>query len=372
MHRKLSGRAVLTAAALTVSCALATTWTAGPAEAAGGTSCPSSGGSSGGGGGSGSSFQIWVALNKTTDMCANGGNASQTDGTGGATVHIPCWWGPAYDPAGLAAYVDGLGESAIDTQFSLQQEYDKNGTFPLGATYVSTQPPPWESYNVGATPTGEWYGLILNNGDTSDELTACMNDEDAKFPEIYYWVPTGQPPTNVPTDHPGFTPLLLAEYIESVINLPYASVSTNQRGAVSTVGLPVWYWQEPGANSLEIDNICAFGVCVDLHAQAVSFTITPGAAAARNQSGCTLNSASGVIGIPYTGGSGMSACSVEYQGPVPKAFRPVVMTTWKVAITWPGGSWSPPDDPVITTALGPITVQEIQAVNQTGAATPTG
>jgi hypothetical protein len=370
MHRKLSGRAALTAAALTVSCTLATTWAAGPAEASSGsTPCPSSGGSSGGGGGSGSSFQIWVALNKTTDMCSGGGNAAQSDGTNGASVHIPCWWGPAYDPAGLQSYVDGLGESAINTQFSLQQEYDVNGTFPFTANYVSTQGPQWESYNVNASPAGEWYGLILNNGDTTDELTACMNDEDAKFPETYYWVQNGQPPTNVPTDHPGFTPELLAEYVESVINLPYATVSTSQRGLVATVGLPDWYWQEAGPNSLEIDNICAFGVCVDLHAHAVSFTINPGTTADVRDNGCTLN-ASGVIGIPYTSGSAMSACSVQYLAPDPNKFTPSVNTTWEVAITWPGGTWSPPRDPVIITALPQIRVQEIQAVNQTGAPTP--
>lgn len=224
MHRKLSGRAILAAATLTFSCALSAAWPAAPAQAASGSSdCQSSGGSSGGGGGSDGDYKLWVAVNSQIPSCAGGGNASQSDGTGGGvSVHVPCWWGEEYDPAGLEGYIQGFeATSSTDNWYMiLAAEYDKNGTDPFTAGYTSDAGPPWESYNVGSSPAGEWYGLILNNGDTSDQLTACTDEEDARAPEMFYWGDDGDPPADLPTNAPGFTAEDLAKYVESVVQLP--------------------------------------------------------------------------------------------------------------------------------------------------------
>jgi len=373
MHRKLSGRAALAAATLTVSCALATAWSSAPAQAAGGSgSCSSGGGSSGGGGGSGGNYKIWAALSTHEDMCAGGGNV-RGDGSSAASVHIACWWGEVYDPTGLKAEIQSFASqgSTSNWYMMLQSEYDKNGTDPLTSGYHSTDPPPWESYNIGADPAGNWYGLILNSGDTLDELQKCTDEEDAHSPEIYYWGVNGAP-ADLPTDAPGLSAKDLAIYVDSVINLPNADVSTNPPGK-STVKVPVWYWQNAGGNTVTIDNICAFGICVDFHAQAVSFQIeTAGAPATIKSGGCTLNKKTGVLGTPYSQAdkNTASSCGVTYTAP--GTGNPVVKTFWHVVINWPGGTWSPPADGYIETTMGNVPVQEIQAVNPTLVATGPG
>jgi len=370
VHRKLSGRAALAAATLVASCAFATAWSTPPALAASGSgSCSGSGGSSGGGGGSGDNYKIWVALSTHQDMCAGGGNI-EGDGSSDASVHIACWWGEVYDPAGLRAEIQSFASQGSTSNWYsiLQQEYDVNGTGPMSAGYRSTQGPPWQSYNVGATPAGEWYGLILNSGDTLDELQKCTDEEDAQSPKIYYWGVNGAP-ADLPGDAPGFTARDLAMYVDSIVNLPPADVSTNPPGK-STVNVPVWYWQNAGPNSLTIDNICAFNVCVDFHAQAESFQIkSAGAPATLRSGGCTLNTSTGVLGTAYRKSDGNTAsnCGVTYTAP--GGGDPVVWTYWKVTITWPGGSWSPPKAGYIPTTMGNVPVQEIQAVNPTLVAT---
>jgi hypothetical protein len=376
MHRKLSGRAAAAAAALAFSAALATAGSAAPAEAASGAgsgSCQSGGGSSGGGGGgSGADYRLWVQVSSQIPACAGGGNASQSDGGSGVSVHIPCWWGPEYDPQGLADYVNSFAATSSTSGWYaiLQAEYDKNGTDPLTSDYRSTDGPQWESYNVGAQPTGEWYGLIFNSGDTSDQLKACTDELTARSPEEFYWGVNGTPPADLPTDVPGFTAKDLAQYVESVVELPSANVNTSPRkGAPATIGLPVWYWQKAGTATTHLGAyVCALGVCVTFNADAVSFTIDPGTTSAVTYTDCNLRASTNTLGTPYANQppSQNPPCGVRYTAPAP-GVTPSVATTWHVAITWPGGSWGPPKDPVIITALPRIRVQDIQALNQTSA-----
>lgn len=378
MHRKMSGRAALAAAALAISCTLATAWSAAPAEAAAGSgSCSgSSGGSSGGGSGSGGDYEIWQALSYHGNMCSSGGNASSSDGTGGASVHIPCYWGPEYSPEGLRGYVDSLGQSAIDTQFALMQYYDVNGDpAALETGYQSTDGPPYQSYNIGARPPGQWWGLILNSGDTTDQIDACMKTMDSKYPGYYFWGVDQKRPPNLPTGVPGFTARDLAEYIESVVVLPGAKVQSSQgAGTHATVDLPIWYWQIENTKNTSLGfDVCAFGVCVTFNAVAVSFTIDAGATGGQAwSSGCTPQSTN-TLGKVYTNESASQnpTCGVKYSA-LATGVRPTVNTKWHVRISWTsngGGSWSPPADPVIPTRLNPFAVQDIQAYNQPS---PTG
>lgn len=379
MHRTLSGRAVLAAAVLTFSCALVTTWSAGPAEAAtGSSSCPSgSGGSSGGGGGgSDGDYKLWARVSKQIPACAGGGMASQTDGTGGVTVHVPCWWGPEYSPQGLADYVNAFaGQGSTDNWYMiLKGQYDKNGTDAPSPGYQSTDGPPYQSYNVNISPLGEWYGLIFNSGDTLDQLAACTNEQDSRAPDIFFWGVNGKAPADLPKGAPGFTELDLAKYVESVVDLPPADVTTSPgQGRTATIGLPVWYWQVENTRWTHLARrVCAYNVCVNFTADAVSFTIDPGTGAAHVSSkGCVVYPASKTIGLPYASkyATTTPSCGVEYTAPAARV-TPSVETTWHVRISWTGGSWSPPKDPVIPGTLTPIKVQDIQAVNQS-TATPT-
>lgn len=379
MHRKVSGRAALAALALAISCTMGSAWSAAPAAADSGSgSCGDSagGGSSGGGSGSGGDFQIWLALSSTRHLCSGGGNAASTDGTDGTSVYVPCWWGPVYSPGGLQAYVDSLGESAIDTQFDYMHEYDVNGDAAgYTAGYTSTAGPPWESYNVNATPSGEWYGMIFNGADTGPQWDACNAAMDADYPKVFYWGVNG-PPADLPGNAPGFTEQDLAEYIESVVLLPHAQVESSQgKGTDATVGLPIWYWQTEGTAHTHLKfGVCAFQVCVTFNADAVSFTIDPGADAGQAwDGGCTPQSTN-TLGPVYDGQSASQdpTCGEKYSA-ITTGVTPTIGTKWHVSITWDtdgGGSWSPPKDPVIYTQLGPFDVQGIQAYNQ-ATSTPT-
>ncbi len=378
MHRKMKRRAALAALALTISCTATSVWSAAPALADSGSgSCgsTSSGGSSGGGSGSGGDYQIWEALTyKNTDyLCSSGGNV--TSGGADTSVYVPCWWGPEYSPSELQAYVDGMGESAIDTQFDFMHEYDSNGDAAgYTAGYQSTDGPLWESYNVGASPAGEWYGLIFNAADTSAQMDTCQAGQDAKYPEDYYWGVNGNPPADLPGNAPGFTEQDLADYLESIVVLPPAVMQSSQGkdASADTVNLPIWYWQDEGTPStlVEFDE-CAFQVCVHFRAQAVSFTVRDDTTPAEiDSSGCTDQPSTNTLGTPYTDQplSQAPSCGVTYTERS-AATDPVAETTWNVAITWDGGSLVPTPPPVIGTPIGGLPVQDVQAVNQ-ATATP--
>lgn len=381
MHRKMTGRAAFAALTLAASCLFAATWSAGPAEAAGGSSdtCPSSGGSSGGGSGSGSLYQIWLALNVHTDMCPGGGNL--IGGPTGQAPHIPCWWGKVYDPQGLRNAVESFAKqgSTSNWYMMLKQEYDENGSNALDSDYTSTKGPPWESYNIGAKPPGDWYGMIYNQDDTLDELKACTDEEDAQSPKIYYWGVNDKTPTDLPTAVPGFGPLELAMALKEMVMLPSAPVLTNpqvtgQAKNTATVGVPVWFWQPPGEGKTTrtIKDICAYGACVKFVAQATSFTISStGPHADVDSSGCTLNADAGYpdyLGVPYqsSDGNARSRCGIDYKAPGQAGLA--VTTSWQIKVSWTGGSWSTQGS--VYTPLGPVQVQEIQAYNPSSAATP--
>ena len=372
MHGKLRARAVLVSLLMIGSGLTAATVGAPAAMAASASasSCGGGGGSSGGGGASGEGYAIWAELNTHLDMCASGGNAAASTGGGGsgASTPAPCWWGPMYSPAGLFAEIVSLDQSSSDlTYAALQQEYDKNGYTPSGQPaaipggYQSTDGPPWDSFNVGATPTGTWWGMYFYSGDTLAQMSQCQTEWDTHYPEMYYWALDNTTPA-IPGGIVPMTPEDLAQYVYSVIDLPNADLTTNPaQGVKATVSLPTWMWAVNDQNTEAVDNICVGATCVNLTAQAESFTITTDDGTANvTDSGCVLQ-ADGDVGAPYSSGGAFS-CGIDFGEP--GSFGATVATTWTVKITWPGGTWSPPTNPVIDTALPqPIDVQEVQAVN---------
>ncbi|WP_157436373.1 hypothetical protein [Actinospica robiniae] len=385
MHRKVKGRAALSAAVLVSSSVLATVGSVTPAMADSVAICPSSGGSSGGGGGGGGdTYKMWEVVNQQITSCSNGGNAAQSDGSSGSASIVPCWWAPAYDPAGLQGYVQAFeSTSSTDNWYTmLAKEYDTNGTDAPPSDYKSDSGPPWDSYNVGTTPLGEWYGMFYNSAASGDQLDTCSHELAALGAKQFYWADNEDQPTGTPAEIPVFTDLELAQYVESVVLLPAAQVKSSQGRndaagdpARATVGLPIWYWQDEGTTHTKVDQeVCVFGTryCVDFTAYAVSFTIDRGSAPGRAWSGDCVHQSSNTLGPEWHGQSASvnPTCGVEYST-LARGVTPTVYTTWHVHITWDGGDWSPPNDPVIATTLDPFDVQDIQAYNRTSpSATP--
>lgn len=374
MHGKLRARAVLVSL-LMIGTGLTAATVGAPAAAAAsasGSACGGSGGSSGGGGASGEGFAIWAEMSTHQDMCASGGNAAASSngggGGGGTSIPVPCWWGPMYTPSQLFADIVSLDQSSSDlTYAALQQEYDHNGyttggqPAPFTAGYKSTDGPQWESFNVNATPTGTWWGLYYAAGDTQAQMTQCENILTSMSPEWFYWAPDNTQP-NIPGGIVPLTPVDLAQYVYSVIDLPNADVTTNPKQGISaTVSLPTWMWAANDQNTEAVDNICVAATCVNFTAQAESFTITTeDGTASITDSGC-VRQPNGDVGTQYSSGAAFS-CGIDFGSP--GTFGATVATTWQVKINWPGGTWSPAKAPVIDTALPqPINVQEVQAVN---------
>lgn len=376
MRRKMSGRAVSAATILVSSCVLATVGSIPPAAADSTSSCSSSGGSSGGGGGSGGVFDLWAQVDGQISGCQGGGNAAQSDGSSGSPAFDPCWWAPAYDPAGLRDYIQAFGAvGSTDNWYTmLAAEYDENGTNAPDAGYKSDSGPLWQSYNVGTSPAGEWYGMFYNGADSGDQLQTCTDELTALGAKQFYWADQNQQPTGTPADIPVFTDKDLAQYVESIVLLPSAKMKSSQgkdahgNPVDATVGLPIWYWQDEDTDSTQMAaDVCVFNnaYCVHFAAKAVSFTINAGSGSGRSWSGNCVPQSSNTLGPVYDNQSASvnPTCGVKYSA-LATGVTPTIYTTWHVDITWDGGEWGPAKDPVIATVLSPFDVQDIQAYNQ--------
>jgi enoyl reductase len=339
------------------------------AQAADGTSsCGSSasGGTSGGGGGgsvSGSTVTMWemLTVKSQASLCPSG-----TSNSGGGDYQPPqCWWGPEFDPQGLADDIGQLeGGSADDTYVTLTDEYAHGGTgmTDFTAGYKSTDGPPWELFNVGATPPGEWWGLIWSDTITEQGIEDCTAIDNKHSPEDWYWVPD-QTAAPDPGDAPVLDPYELALYIEGKVNIQSLPIQTSPSLATTdaTVGLPTWVWADD-ANTTVTDDICTapqYGnICVTMTATAQSFTVTSNDSGAQIFGPCTRN-AGGDIGTPYKDGdTGNPPCGVTFSQP--GNWNLDMLTTWNIAITYAGGEL---DQQIQTDTAVPATVQEVQAIN---------
>ena len=335
----------------------------------GGCTSATSGGTSGGGGSaSGSTITMWAQLtvHSQAALCPSG----STSNAGGTDWKPPqCWWAPEYSPEGLAADIaqlDTNGGSADETYTALNAEYASQG--PEGAfdppNYQSTDGPPWQKYNVGASPSGEWWGLIWNEDITEQGIEDCTAIDVSHFPKDWYWV---TPTTGTPD--PGDAPVLdeheLAEYVAGKVKLNPVTVQTNPdlNGTKATVDLPTWVWAQGAGNTTITDQICTQqqygGICVNLNAQAASFDVSTNDPAATVYDNCKADAA-GVVGTPYTAGAGNPPCGVTFGSP--GAWNLVIDTTWSVQITYDGGAITLDPAPVTETDVA-ANVQEVQAVN---------
>lgn len=367
MHARLNGRAAL-AAFLLVAASVVTTAAGAPAAqaATGGDNCVSggSGGTSGGGGGSvsGGTVTMWQTLTVSAQasLCPGG-----TTGGGGTNYKPPqCWWGPEYTPDQLAADIGQLdtnGGSAIDTYMALNEEYAKDGpgaTYPAG--YKSTDGPPWQLYNVGASPAGEWWGLIWNEDITEQGMQDCTNIDTKHFPEDWYWVTPGTAAD--PGDAPVLDPYQLALYVQGKVRLTPLPMHTNPDVAATkaTVGLPTWVWADAGNTTIQ-DQICTQaqygGICVEMTATAASFSLSTNDSGATVYSDCKRN-ADGTVGTAYAHQSGNPPCGVTFSQP--GGWDLTMQTTWNVAIDYGAGTLN--GTGYSETDLG-ANVQEVQAIN---------
>jgi hypothetical protein len=367
VHARLNGRAALAAFVLVAASVVTTVVQAPVAQAASGTSscsAGSSGGTSGGGGGSvaGGTVTMWQMLSTTKDLCPE--NTSSNSGDANYTPP-QCWWGPEYDPAGLAADIGQLdtnGGSAIDTYTALTEEYAHSGT---GATYPanyqSTDGPPWELFNVGAKPPGEWWGLIWSDTITMQGMEDCTAIDTKHFPYDWYWVVDTAP---TPGDAPVLDAYQLALYVQGKVDLPALPVTTNPDLAANTkatVGLPTWVWADAAGSQIgdTITTKAEYGsLQVQMTATASSFSLSTDDPGATVYSDCKRN-ADGTVGTAYTGQSGNPPCGVTFSQP--GTWNLTMQTTWNVVIDYGTGQ---------LTATGtsetqiPASVQEVQAINE--------
>jgi hypothetical protein len=368
VHARLKGRAALAALVLAASGLFVTTSGAPAAQAAtGGTdSCSSStsGGSSGGGGTVTSAGQItmWAELSQHSQsvLCPAG-----TSSGGGSNWTPPeCWWGPEFDPQGLATDIAqlGVGSSTSDTYTALTAEYASKGTgAAYSAGYSTTNGPPWELFNVPpATPQGEWWGLIWNDDITLQGINDCTAIDTKHFPEDWVTPTTGAPE---PGDAPTLNSHELALYVEGKIKLQPLPIQTDPSltATKATVGLPTWVWANAADTTLT-DAICTdaqYGapICVNMTAQAQSFTVASSDSGATLYTNCTLN-ADETVGTAYTGQSGNPPCGVTFSQP--GAWTLSMITTWTVTIDYGGGKLT---DPAYTETDLNANVQEVQAIN---------
>jgi enoyl reductase len=377
VHARLTGRAALAASLLLTSGVFAVTADTPAAHASSGFSgtdnCEpaSSGGTSGGGGGSIANGQItmWTQLTSASQqlLCSAGNTTSASGGTNWQPPQ--CWWAPEYSPSELAAAINAMGGSGIGTYRPLNEVYASGGpgaTYP--PNYTSTSGPPWVLYNVGASPGGEWSGMILNENITEQGLADCTKLWDNRFTKVFSWVAESGPDQGLskpPLDGlPQLTAQNLAYYVAGKVRLNPVTVQTNPslNTTNATVGLPTWVWAEGAGNTTIKDDVCTQqhygGICVNLNAQAESFTVSTDDPAATVYSNCALNA--GVIGKAYNGGAGDPPCGVKFG--TPGSWDLTLDTTWNVTINWTGGSLTLQPPPVTETDV-PANVQEVQAVN---------
>jgi enoyl reductase len=372
----MNGRAVVAALVLIGSGVFASTAGAPAAQAAaGGDNCVSggSGGTSGGGGGSVSlngQITMWAALSEHTQAALCPGGTS----SGGNSNWTPpqCWWGPEYSPDQLAADIGQLdtnGGSADATYTALTDEYANGGTgakFTSG--YMSTDGPKWELFNVGASPGGEWWGLIWNENITPQGMNDCTNIDTKHFPEDWYWVADQAGAPN-PGDAPVVDAHELALYLEGKVKLTPLPIQTDPALTTTkaTVGLPTWVWANAGGATV-LDQLClapqyGANICVNMTATARSFTVSSSDSGATLYTDCKAN-AGGTVGTPYTGQSGNPPCGVTFSQPGNWTLD--MVTTWNVKLDYGNGEL---DDPAYTETDLNANVQEVQAINNGGATT---
>lgn len=380
MHARLNGRAVLAALVL-VAGSTVTTMTGAPTAMAtttattGQNNCVSggSGGTSGGGSGGGSiagnTVTMWQMLTLTSQrvLCQNGTNSGSGSGSGTNYQPPQCWWGPEYSPTELQSAIGALetsGGSADGEYTALNGEYAAGGSGATPpATYKSTDGPPWDYYNVGASPGGMWWGLILNENITTAGLDACTAIFNKHFPEDWYWVADANPVAPEPGDVPTIDPYQLALYVQGKVQLNPLPVHTNPdlTSTKATVGLPTWVWADAAETTVNA-TICTapkYGsICVTMKAEAQSFTLTTNDPGATVYAHCDRD-ANGVIGTPYTSGqSGNPPCGVTFSQP--GQWQLTMQTTWNVTINYGAGT---------LTGIGysatdvSANVQEVQAIN---------
>ncbi|MBS2966768.1 hypothetical protein KGA66_27275 [Actinocrinis puniceicyclus] len=293
-----------------------------------------------------------------------------------------CWWQPIFTPQQLKdfaySYYDTGGGSADFTWNDLLAYYEGKGqTQPAG--YTSTSGPPYSNWNVGASPGGEWWGIVFNEAmmDTPQFLDCEMHSMNADG-KPWTWVATGAPaPANLA--EPVVTREEVAEYAASIMQLPGSDFQSSPQNG-QTVNLPMWVWagdRNTGTGpyapqklkACAIDLSGAPQACATVTATAQSFTIDPGtpnnaADAVVYDAGCKPT-ADGFVGEPYsTGQTGPPPCGVTYlhsttaQG---QTYKPSVTVDW--SINWDGtggGTWPKPD--AIPGLQHPVTVQEIQTI----------
>lgn len=369
MHARLTSRAALAAILVLTSGVYAVAVGAPQAQAAAGSdNCGSgsSGGSSGGGGSvAGGTVTMWTQLTKFSQgvLCQGGSTSAAAD----PDWQPPqCWWAPEYSPQELANAIGSLdtnGGSAIDTYTQLTDEYAAGGTgAAYKANYKTTDPPPWERFNVPpATPAGEWWGLVWSDDITKQGIDDCTTIDNNHFPEDWYWVTpvTGAPD---PGDAPTLDPQELAEYIAGLVKLSPVQVQTSPGLNHATVGLSDWLWADGAGNTtIAPVNICTqrqYGnICVTLSAWAEKLSISsPGATIF---SDCNLQAGTTEIGTPYTSGNGNPPCGLTFNQAGPASVT--IGTTWKVEITWAGGDLILNPQPLYQTLNAQV--QAIQAVN---------
>jgi hypothetical protein len=309
---------------------------------------------------------MWSELNLHSNYLCPAGTSS---GGGGSTDWTPpqCWWGPEFDPQGLASDIGqlGVGSSTSETYTALNGVYAANG--PQGAAptgYKSTDGPPFYMYNIGAGPAGEWWGLIWNEDITLQGINDCTAIEDNHFPKTdWYWVANQAAPPE-PGDAPTLDSHQLALYVAGKIDLQPLPIQTSPSLATTkaTVGLPTWVWAN-AADATVGDTICTDNaaidpqICVTMKAQAKSFTLVSSDPGATLYTNCNLNT-DGTVGTAYTDQSGDPPCGVTFSQP--GAWTLSMVTTWAVTITYDGGQLTQNTN---TETDMDATVQEVQAIN---------
>jgi enoyl reductase len=292
----------------------------------------------------------------------------------------PCWWAPLYTPNQL----EGIASGLASTMPAFESFYvTDGGQSSMPAGYQSTDGPDYWDWNIGATPSGMWWGLAVNQEmldapATNSEVVSCVSANFGNLTDGVYWywsADNTQPPAAL-AGAPVITDEDLAEYAAASMDLPTAGFfSSPTAGTDLTVNLPTWLWLSGTTYAPQTLTLCwaptGNTYCSTVVATPQTFTINTTAPIGDYtifNGGCvpTTEPDGAWIGTPYGDGnqSGNPPCGITYTHSsigVTGGFGLSFTVAWSV--TWDGGA--PPYWPVqdsLKTGIATYPVQEIENI----------
>jgi enoyl reductase len=271
------------------------------------------------------------------DYNPGGGNA----GSSANFTPPPCWYEPAFDPAGAKKYLEVDTLPISDSGQSIGYDFGQKVKGELQDVSGGNQ-----QYHAGEN--GYWYEHVCGSDVPGEQQQAILNPA-----ADFVWVPAGTAPPG-----PAFTGRMLAEMARSVMVIGHVPIDSSPRAGVSaTVQLPTWLWAGAARDFVVIATLPGGGLSATVTAHLADIQISSVPAEATMHPG---GGDCGGRGVAFNGSTGAPPCGVTF-GRSAASAQIGLQLIWHITWTSTDGDGGDMGTVPIAQALN-FRVQEVQVV----------